>query len=182
MTPIRFLRDARATSALEFALVGPAFFTLLIGVVDLGALLFLTMSVESATLNAARFGATGAVPLDATREERIRQIVHDQTQGLLNDKGLNVETVVYASYDEVATAEWLLDLNGNGLHDEGEVFDDVNGNGIWDGDPGVPGAGAPDDIVVYRVSAEYRPFTPFVGDAFGPFSIRSAAPVRNEPW
>ena len=182
MTPIRFLRGTEATSALEFALVGPMFFTLLVGVFDLGLLLFLTMSVESATLNAARFGATGAIPLDATREERIRQIVHDQTLGLLNDNRLNVETVVYASFDEVATAEWLVDLNGNGLYDEGELFDDVNGNGVWDGDPGVPGAGDSDAIVVYRVSAEYRSFTPFLTEAFGPFSIRSAAPVRNEPW
>ena len=182
MTPIRFLRETTATSALEFALVGPAFFTLLIGVFDFGLLLFLTMSVESATLNAARFGATGAVPLEVTREERVRQIVHDQTLGLLNDRGLNVEMVVYASYADAATAEWLMDLDGDGLHDEGEVFDDVNGNGVWDGDPGVPGAGAPDEIVVYRVSAEYTSFTPFLGDILGTFAIRSAAPVRNEPW
>ncbi|MGF1659412.1 MAG: TadE family protein [Rubrimonas sp.] len=182
MTARRYLRDGRATSAIEFALVGPAFFILLIGVFDFGMLLFLTLSLESATLNAARFGATGAVPLDATRDERIRQIVHDQTLGLLNDRSLNIQTMVYDNFDAAATAEWLFDLDGDGELGSGETFDDVNGNGVWDGDPGIPGAGGADAIVVYRVSAEYRSITPFLNEALGPFVIRSAAPVRNEPW
>ena len=178
----RFLKARRGASALEFALVGPAFFILLIGVFDLSILFFLMLTLENATLDAARFGSTGAVPEDATRDERIREIVHGATIGLLDDKNLVIRTRVYDTYEDVAAAEWLLDINGNGDHDPGETFDDVNGNGIWDGDPGTPGSGGPDEIVVYRVSAQYRLMTPLMDDLIGAIPIRSAAPIRNEPF
>ena len=172
----------RGVSALEFALVAPVFFILLIGVFDLSILFFLMLTLESATLDAARFGSTGAVPEDATRDERIRQIVHGATMGLLDDKNLDIQMLVYDSYEDVAAAEWLVDINENGAHDSGETFYDVNGNGEWDGDTGDPGSGAPNEIVVYRVSAQYRLMTPLMDDLIGAIPIRSAAPIRNEPF
>ena len=178
----RFLKARRGVSALEFALVAPAFFILLIGVFDLSILFFLMLTLENATLDAARFGSTGAVPEDVTRDEGIRQIVHGATMGLLDDKNLDIQMLVYDSYEDVAAAEWLVDINGNGEHDSGETFYDVNGNGIWDGDTGVTGSGAPDEIVVYRVSAQYRLMTPLMDDLIGAIPIRSAAPIRNEPF
>jgi len=178
----RFLKARRGAAALEFALVAPVFFILLIGVFDLSILFFLLLTLENAALDAARFGSTGAVPEDATRDERIREIVHGATMGLLDDKGLDIRMLVYESYEDVAAAEWLFDVNGNDAHDPGEIFDDVNGNGVWDGDPGVPGSGAPNEIVVYRVSAQYRLITPLMDDLIGAIPIRSAVPIRNEPF
>ena len=178
----RFLKARRGAAALEFALVAPVFFILLIGVFDLSILFFLLLTLENAALDAARFGSTGAVPEDATRDERIREIVHGATMGLLDDKGLDIRMLVYQSYEDVAAAEWLFDVNGNDAHDPGEIFDDVNGNGVWDGDPGVPGSGAPNEIVVYRVSAQYRLITPLMDDLIGAIPIRSAVPIRNEPF
>lgn len=178
----RFLKARRGAAAIEFALVGLVFFILLIGVFDISILFFLLLTLENAALDAARFGSTGAVPEDVTRDERIRQIVHGATMGLLDDKGLDIRMLVYESYEDVAAAEWLFDVNGNGAHDPGEIFDDVNGNGVWDGDPGVPGSGAPNEIVVYRVSAQYRLITPLMDDLIGAIPIRSAVPIRNEPF
>jgi len=178
----RFLKARRGAAALEFALVAPVFFILLLGVFDLSILFFLLLTLENAALDAARFGSTGAVPEDATRDERIREIVHGATMGLLDDKGLDIRMLVYQSYEDVAAAEWLFDVNGNDAHDPGEIFDDVNGNGVWDGDPGVPGSGAPNEIVVYRVSAQYRLITPLMDDLIGAIPIRSAVPIRNEPF
>jgi Flp pilus assembly pilin Flp len=178
----RFPKARRGAAALEFALVAPVFFILLIGVFDLSILFFLLLTLENAALDAARFGSTGAVPEDATRDERIREIVHGATMGLLDDKGLDIRMLVYESYEDVAAAEWLFDVNGNDAHDPGEIFDDVNGNGVWDGDPGVPGSGAQNEIVVYRVSAQYRLITPLMDDLIGAIPIRSAVPIRNEPF
>jgi len=178
----RFLKARRGASALEFALVSPVFFILLIGVFDLSILLFLMLTLESAALDAARFGSTGAAPEGATRDERIRQIVHAATMGLLDDKNLVIRTLVYDSYEDVAAAEWLFDINGDGTYNPGETFDDVNGNGVWDGDAGAPGSGAPNEIVVYRVSAQYRLITPLMDDLVGAIPIRSAVPIRNEPF
>jgi hypothetical protein len=180
--PGRFLRSSRGVSAIEFAFVAPVFFMLVVGIFDIGALLFLIMSVESATLNAARYGSTGALIPDVTRDARVREIIEERTLGLLDDKKLKIDTLIYDDFDAVATAEWLFDLNGNGLLDPGETFDDVDGDGVWDGDPGVSGAGGPDAVVVYRVSAEYRMVTPVIGSAIGPIPIRAAAPIRNEPF
>lgn len=177
----RFLRDRRGVSAVEFALVGPTFIFLVLGVFDFATVLFLALTIENATLNAARFGATGQVPTGVTRDERIREIVHEHTLGILDDNDLKIETLVYASYADIATAERLDDANGDKKHNPGETFDDVNHNAVWDGDPGKPGSGAPEAIVLYRVSAEYRFITPLLSE-LGPVSLSAAAPIRNEPF
>jgi Flp pilus assembly protein TadG len=181
------VRRAQATgragsTAIEFALVGPLFLFIMIGTFDLSILLFLTLTVENATWDAARHGATGWEDPPITREEEIRDIIDRETMGLLADNDLRFETRVYPSFADVATAEWLYDDNDDGVHDPDEGFDDVNGDGTWNGDPGIVGPGGSNDIVLYRVTAEYTLITPIVSSAIGPVRIRSSAPVQNEPF
>jgi Flp pilus assembly protein TadG len=181
---VRRRREARraGSTALEFALVGPLFLFILIGTFDLAILLFLTLTVENATWDAARHGATGWEDPPGTREAEIIAIVDRETLGLLADDDLRFETRVYPTFGDVATAEWLYDDDDDGAHDTEEGFDDVNGDGLWNGDVGVVGAGGPNDIVLYRVTAEYTLITPIVSSLIGPIRIRSSAPVQNEPF
>jgi hypothetical protein len=170
------------STALEFALVGPLFLFILIGTFDLAILLFLMLTVENAAWDAARHGATGWEDPPVTREQEIAAIVDRETMGLLDDRAFRFETRVYPSFAAVSTAEWLYDDNADGVHDPDEGFDDINGDGVWNGDPGADGVGGANDIVLYRITAEYTLITPIVSSLIGPVRIRSSAPVQNEPF
>jgi hypothetical protein len=179
--PARLCRE-RGVVSIEFAFIAPVLVILVVAVFDVALLYFMGLSMESAALNASRYGATGFSEDEVTREEAIAAIVENQTYGMLEDNGLELDTYVYESFEEAAEAEWLIDRNQNGVFDDGEWYDDVNGNGVWDGDPGVPGIGEADEIVVYRLNAEYELFTPFLGEMVGPIDLRAVVAIRNEPF
>ena len=76
-------RATRGSSAIEFALIAPVFFLLLAGVIDLGRLFFVQMTLQDALRQAARFASTGwhqsgtdpGTGLPYTRETSIQQII-----------------------------------------------------------------------------------------------------------
>jgi hypothetical protein len=175
-------RARRGATLVEFALIAPALFMLLIGIYDVSALSFLALSLERATIEGARLGAAAAPVEGVDRLGAVRQSISEATLGLLDDDGLRVEARVYEDVAALAAAEWLDDTNGDGKANAGEAFADVNGNGVWDGDPGVAGAGGAEAHVLYTVSASYRLVTPFIGAALGPVTLRASAHVVNEPF
>lgn len=182
----RLLRRLRqreeGASALEFALIALPLFSLIIGFFEF-AIMTLTGSVlESAALEAARFGATGTVPGGMTREERMLQIVEDRTYGLVDMDKLEIDTLVYTGFDKIGQPESYDDANGNGQFDDGEDYQDVNGNGSWDADQGRTGLGAADEIVVYRLDYPWQPLTPFMAPITEGSVLSSSIPVRNEPF
>ena len=180
------LAAARASetgiAAVEFALIGPLLLLMLTAVIDVAILIFILVSLESAALEAARYGATGQDADGSTRDEQIRRIVSDGLFGLVDPADLAVRSRVYEGFAQIASAEHLFDLDDDGELDAGETFDDVNGNGVWDGDPGAPGAGAGEDVVLYRVETLWRPITPLAGPLIGDVPISAVVPIRNEPF
>lgn len=177
-----FLPSRRAVTAVEFALVAPVFLMMAFGIFDMGVMMFLNMSLESATLSAARYGSTGAEPESGSREGVLKKIISDETYGMIAPGDVSIQTFIYPDFELAAKAEWLMDLNGDGAWNEGEPFHDVNGNGVWDGDDGVAGVGGADAVVVYRVTAIYRYRTPFLEAQLGAARLNAAAPVLNEPF
>lgn len=177
-----FLPSRRAVTAVEFALVAPVFLIMAFGIFDMGVMMFVNLSLESAALSAARYGSTGATPKSGSREGVLKKIISDETYGMIAENDVSIQTFIYPDFNSAAKAEWLTDLNGNGNWDEGEPFNDVNGNGVWDGDDGVAGVGGADAVVVYRVTALYRYKTPFLEDEFGAARLNASAPVLNEPF
>ena len=65
---------------------------------------------------------------------------------------------------------------------DGEGFTDTNGNGEWDEDMGLEGVGDADSVVLYRVTYEVAPATPFTESLLGRFTLVSTAAVRNAPF
>lgn len=196
----RALRHEGGAAAVEFAIASPAIFLLLVGAVEIAVLLIVALSLGDATLEAARYGATGFGGDAAARDAEIRRIVATRTLGLARDADLRVTSVAFSMRDkdgarrvdekgvpltpgavlaEALADEWLDDLNGDGVWNEGEWFDDVNGDGVWQGGGGVVGPGGPSDIVIYRIAYDWRPL---VLPDFGSATLRATAPVRNEPF
>ncbi len=185
--PVRFLRrlqrEEEGATVVEFALVLPVFVLAVVGAIETAMVIFISSSIESAVLEASRFGVTGGSTPGVSRDEKVLQIVGQKTYGLVDMDKVGIETLVYESFDDIGQPEPFEDLNGNGIHDAGEPFTDVNGNGQWDADMGAAGLGGPSDVVVYRVNYAWGIMTPFMRGVMGD-SIEhvSSVAVRNEPF
>jgi len=180
-----WLVERRGASALEFALLAPVLLLLLVGIVEYALVLFVQFSLDHAVGEAARFGITGRTLPGQDRMEAVRAVLRARLPALLEAEAVTIDTLVYPDFDSIGRPEPFVDRNGNGTHDAGEPFTDLNGNGRWDEDMGVPGAGGPDDVVLYRARTRWRlisPLGPLLAPPDGVLELESSVAVRNEPF
>jgi hypothetical protein len=179
----RLRRHDGGATAVEFSLVLPVLLLAVVGGIEIAIVLFIGSSIESAVLEASRYGITGGTVVGVTREDRVLEVVEHKTYGLLDMDELEMETLVYESFADIGEPEPFQDENGNDAWDAAEMFTDVNGNGTWDADMGAAGLGGPSDVVVYRLTYDWGIITPFMANIIGQ-SVRhvSSVAVRNEPF
>ena len=94
-------------------------------------ILFIGSSIESAVMEASRYGITGT-EAGVSRADRVLEIVGDRTYGLLDMDQVDMDTLVYESFADIGKPEPFTDQDGNHVYNSGEPFVDVNGNGQWD--------------------------------------------------
>lgn len=181
-TQRRLLADRSGAAALEFALVGPVFFLLLAGIIELCLMLFINGSLQGAVASASRYGLTGQEEEEGGRLTAITQILRDRTFGMIDIDAAEITTRVYPSFGTIGKPEPFDDLDGNGTRDAGEPFTDVNGNGVWDADMGLAGLGGPGDIVLYEVSYRSRLISLLAEPVLGEITFLATVAVRNEPF
>ena len=180
------LRRTAGATALEFALTAPVLIALLASIIEFGMVLFVTTLIEGGVREASRFGITGSQIPGQSREERIIDIIHQNTMGLIDIDAADIDTTIYPSFSDINQPEPFTDEEPfNGSYDVGEAFHDVNGNGQWDADMGAAGAGGPGDVIVYTNEYDWPLLTPllvpFVGEN-GLVHLRASTAVRNEPF
>ncbi len=178
-------RCRRGVAAIEFALAAPIVFLAIAGLMDLSTVMFVQSLMEGALRDASRYGITGYVPNGQTREEVIRQIIAQDTLGLLDMNAVQIETLVYPGFGDVGQPEPFLDANGNGTRDSGESYTDLNGNGQWDADIGTAGLGGPGSVVNYKISYDWHVITPLTAPFMGQngvMPLSATVTVRNEPY
>jgi len=181
----RSARCRRGTAVMEFALVAPVAVLSIIGLFELSMIMFVQSLMEGGLREASRFGITGYIPPGTTREERILEIVADNTIGLVDMDTVDVTTMVYPSFGDVNQPEPFTDENANGTYDAGEDFTDSNGNGQWDADMGAAGIGGPGDIVRYTLTYAWPLLTPILSSVIGTdgkITLSASVAVRNEPF
>ena len=179
----RFLKDRRGAAALEFAFVFPVFIVMVVTVMELSYHFLIGSVIESAALEASRFGLTGQSGAGTeTREERIVRIIKENTYNLINPDDLVIDTLVYDSFSDIGKPEPFVDENDNGQYDNGEVYTDVNGNSQWDPDLGTAGLGGSRDIVIYRIRYTADGLTGLLEPFLGNFTHESIVAMRNEPY
>ena len=128
--------------------------------------LFIGSSIESAVMEASRYGITGS-EAGVSRADKVLEIVADRTYGLIDMDNVDMETLVYESFADIGKPEPFTDQDGNLVYNAGEPFVDINGNGQWDADMGAAGLGGPSDVVVYRLTYAWGIITPVVQRADG---------------
>lgn len=181
-----FERSRDGTAGVEFAFAAPVVIFAAVGLIELGTMMFTNTLMEGGLRDAARFGMTGYAPAGTSREDRIREIIQENTIGLVDMNTASVTQQVYPSFAEVGQPEPYEDDNpANGQYDPGEDFQDINGNGEWDADMGAAGVGGPGDIVLYKVEVDWPALTPLFEPIFkgvGKIRMRASVAVRNEPF
>lgn len=178
----RFLlrADTRGTTIVEFAVLAPTLLLLLLAGMELAYQSYLTSLLEGEVQKAARDsaiqgGGEAAVAIDATVKRQVETVVRNAT--------FSSQRLSYASF-LAAKPERFNDINNNNLRDPGECFDDVNGNRLWDSDPGRTGQGGASDVTIYRMTMTYPRIFPLAGllGLSSTNSITVQTALKNQPY
>ena len=177
--PACLFRNVRGSSSVEFALIAPVMLMTLFGMFDIGHGMYtkslLEGAIEKAARNSTIEGATTG-SLDARVTLIVRQIAPGAT--------LTFSRSNYASFSSVRQPEDFTDVDGDSACNNGEPFEDANGNGTFDNDRGRAGNGGARDAVLYKVSVSYPRLMPIGRFVGGPSTqdMSAVAVLRNQPY
>ena len=181
-TSARALRsETRGAAVLEFALAAPVLLVGILGLFDLGHNMYTASVLHGSIQKAARDSTIeGAEANISTLDGRVTRIVRMIAPGA--DTSFNRTS--YSAFTDVRTPEDFTDIDGDGLCNNGEPFEDANGNGTWDADRGQSGQGGARDAVMYEVTVTYDrvfPFWSLVGQS-DTFTTKVRTVLRNQPY
>lgn len=163
----RFRRARDGVTAVEAALVMPAFLLAAFGIIEVAMLYFVAATLEGQVGEASRQIRTGNVQQSADPQQAFRDLLCGRLGGLISCADVIVDVRKFGSFGSVTYPPY---------YDE---------DGEEDGAQFIPGA--PGDIVVVRVAYRWRLLTPFLGymlgDNGGSTKLLTAGTVfRNEPY
>lgn len=179
---VRLGRDRKGVSVVEFALLAPVLLTLVMGLLDLAYNMYTAQMLQGAIQNAARQSTLEGA---AGKEAAIDASVTSAVRAISPSANLTFNRKSYSSFSEAGRPEDYVDQNTNGTCDNGELFEDANGNGTWDLDVGTAGFGGARDAVVYTVSVTYeRPFPvfAFIPGQTSTYQLSTSTILRNQPF
>ncbi len=176
------LRDEAGATVTEFALILPALMVVLFGLFDLSYNMYTAQMLQGAIQDAARDSTIeGAEGGQAAIDANVTRAV----QALAPGSTLTFARKSYASFSGVSRPEDYEDVNANDTCDDGEAFEDANGNGTWDLDPGSAGFGSARDAVLYSVTVNYKrafPVAKFIPGQSDDFTLVANTVLRNQPY
>ena len=174
-------QSQHGATAVEFALVVPMLLMVVMGLFDMTYNMYTSSMLRGAIQQAARnatteFGAENTTALD----ESISKAVH----AIAPQANVQFARKSYIDYADVGKPEDYTDLDDDGRCDNGEPFEDVNGNGVWDKDRGITGNGGARDAVLYTVDVTYPRAFGMIGLlGFSPNVVAQAKSIlRNQPY
>ena len=151
----------RGNAAIEFAIVAPVFFTLLLGIFELGAIMLVKSSLEIAILQVSRFGRTGAIVAGQTQQQTATSLAATYSLGLVDATKLKLTVTPYASFSAMPSPS---QFPTNGTQNFG------TGN----------------QPVLYTLSYDWPFFTPFIGQLLSSngtsMTLTASTVVENEPF
>ena len=167
-------------TAIEFAIVAPVFFLMMMGIVEFGLILFANNVIENASTVGARLGITGNDYADESRVAKpetgpqdrvsvIRENISRRAGGLLDDSKLSI------SCEALDSGFGALASNSTGNHTCGGAIDNTQS---------CSNIGTGGQAVVYTVSYCWDLFTPLIGAFFSnnQLLLQSSLVVKNEDF
>ena len=178
----RLRRDTGGVTIVEFAIVAPVLCLLLMGMFDLGFQGYAQTTIKGALQEAGRHSSLE--PTLVTTSE-LDDEVRRRVQAVIPEAEVTFDRKNYATFGDIRKPEDFRDNNSNGVCDDGEPFDDVNGNGTHDLDRGRNGVGGARDAVLYTATATYPrvfPLHGFVKGMDGTVTLTGQTVLRNQPY
>lgn len=175
----------RGATAVEFAMIAPFYFMLIIGIMETSMVMFAQHVLECAASNASRTGKTGYVGTAQTQAETIKTTVDRLASFLMDSSKITITAKAYKSMSAIGSGEPFVDANANGKWDTGENYTDSNSNGKYDSDIGATGYGGSGDVVVYTITYPWPIMTPAMAPFLGKdgiLNLQSRVVVKNEPY
>ena len=93
----RLLSDCRGTTALEFAIVGPAFVLLLLAVIETAWQLTVDLALNIGVIAGSRYAITGVGYAAGTRDSTILSTIVSASGGILKSANLTLTSQAYSS-------------------------------------------------------------------------------------
>lgn len=183
---MRAFRDnTRGATVIEFAIIAPVLCMFLVAAFDIAHQLYLTATLQGVVQKTARDSSleSGSTTAAATA---IDNKVRAQINPLLTNGTIDFSRRFYRTFAkaQAAVAETWRDTNHNGTCDNGEGYDDVNGNMTWDKDGGDAGQGGAKDKTVYTVTVTYNHILPvwrYIGVAEQQV-VTAKTVLQNQPY
>jgi Flp pilus assembly protein TadG len=110
----RFCRARRAATAVEFALIAPAFIAVLVALLQTMVVLFAQQALQAGAQEAARLFLTGQAQNANTTSSQLISQICPMMQPLINCTSLNVNVASYTSFSGASTTPPTLTFNGSG--------------------------------------------------------------------
>lgn len=172
-------RDERGITVIEFAIVLPVMITLIMGMCELAYQGYMQSTLEGALQKAGRDSTIQAAD-DASIDQRVMQ----QVWQVSKNATYTSQRQSYSQFGNIAP-EYFWDTAGTGVYDSTkDCFMDVNGNGVWDADPGTTGGGGASDVAKYSITVTYPRLFP-VARLFGwpnTKAIVATTILKNQPY
>ena len=182
----RLASDQAGVTVVEFALVAPVLLLLLVGIFDIGHMIYIRSVLQGAMQDAGRDSTLESA---GSSQGDIDAYVRRQVQAVIPGAQVAFERKNYRDFTKVGMPEDIVDKNNNDQYDEDECFYDSfdasgNRNGLWDDDVGRNGLGGANDVVLFTATTTYDRVFPLwrligVGQEV---AISASTVLRNQPF
>jgi Flp pilus assembly protein TadG len=165
----RFIRQRKAATTVEFALVAAPFLALTFAIMETAIVFFAGQTLETAAANAARLIMTGQAQTNGWNAAQFKTQVCNQIHGIFNcNSGVYVDVETYSSFSAVSLNQ---PITGGNFNSSSMGYN-----------PGGPG-----DIVVVRLYYQYPVYVKLLGFNLsnlngGQDLLAATAVFKNEPY
>lgn len=198
-----FIRNTSGASIIEFAIVAPVFFLLIMGIIEYGLFMFHKVAIESITMQVGREASLNSSSGYSTcnggsdRYAYIRCYVREKSSGLINNEQVEVSINAVANGGTRSYDICLTDPPSSPPTCPVTFgYEDVNRNGVYDPPATANNPGGAGELIEVRVSYPWHVLVPFMSQIIGSMQpskngeprtrsgvvmITSSTVFRNEP-
>jgi len=176
----RLASDCEGATLVEFAIATPMFLVLVVGILDIGQMVYGKAVLTGAVHRAARNTA-----LETRNTSEADASVRNAIAPILPGVTIATSRTSYYDFADVGRPEKWNDANGNSRCDNNETYTDENRSGTWDEDVGKKDSiGDANDVVVYKVTASFSPMfkVPFLPQRWGTRTLSATAVTKSQPF